>query len=71
MGSPMFGGRSTAILQRLQQIFPIQECKVAPHFVHVELAGISLEQGLKVVEIADSRRVVDIALQFGGDKPST
>ena len=63
------GCRSTAILQRLQQVFPIEECKVAPHFVHVELAGIGLEQRAQVVEIADSRRVVDIALQFEGDEP--
>ena len=69
MGAPVLGCRSTAILQRLQQIFPIEECKVTPHFVHVELADIGLEQRAEVVEIADSRRVVDVALQFEGDEP--
>ena len=69
MGAPVLGCLSTAILERLQQVFPIEEYKVAPHFVHVELAGIGLEQRAEVVEIADPRRVVDVALQFEGDKP--
>ena len=63
------GCRSTAILQRLQQVFPIEEHKVAPHFLRVEPAGIGLEQGTEVVEIADPRRIVDVALQFEGDEP--
>ena len=69
MRAPVLGCRSTAILQCLQQVFPIEECKVTPHFVHVELVGIGLEQRAQVVEIADSRWVVDVALQFEGDEP--
>lgn len=36
--------------QRLQQVFPVEECKVAPHFFHVELARIGFQWGPDAVK---------------------
>lgn len=43
----------------IKQGLPFEECKVTPHFLHVERAAIGLQQGPEIVEITGTGGIVD------------